>query len=245
MCQGETMTATQLWDTSDRASRVLVVDDEENIAFLVASALRLGGREVITVGTGLGALTEADRFGPDLIVLDVMLPDIDGFEVLRRLRQGGNTTPVLFLSARDGLADKVQGLTSGGDDYIVKPFALEELLVRVEVALRRNGRTPSSRLRVSDLELDEGAYRVWRAGAEVQLSPTEFKLLRCLMVNVGRVVTRAHILDYVWQYNFDGESAIIETFISYLRKKVDAVEPKLIHTVRGVGYSLREPASPQ
>ncbi len=237
------MTATPLWEQPKRATKVLVVDDEENIAFLVASALRLGGSEVTTVGTGLGALAEADRFGPDLIVLDVMMPDIDGFEVLRRLRQAGNHTPVLFLSARDGLADKVQGLTSGGDDYIVKPFALEELLVRVEVALRRSGHTPSARLRVADLELDDAAYRVWRAGAEVQLSPTEFKLLRCLMANVGRVVTRAQILEYVWQYDFDGESAIIETFISYLRKKVDAVEPKLIHTVRGVGYSLREPPS--
>ena len=224
-----------------RVARVLVVDDEENISFLVASALRLAGHEVRSVATGQEAIDEADRFGPDLIVLDVMLPDLDGFEVLRRLRQGGNTAPVLFLSARDEVADKVRGLSGGGDDYIVKPFALEELMVRVDVALRRRGRTGSMRMRVADLELDDAAHRVWRNGREVQLSPTEFKLLRCLMANVGRAVSRAQILEYVWQYDFGGESAIIETFISYLRKKVDASEPKLIHTVRGVGYSLREP----
>ena len=224
-----------------RVARVLVVDDEENISFLVASALRLGGHEVRSVATGQEAIDEADRFGPDLIVLDVMLPDLDGFEVLRRLRQRGNTAPVLFLSARDEVADKVRGLSGGGDDYIVKPFALEELMVRVDVALRRRGRTGSMRMRVADLELDDAAHRVWRNGREVQLSPTEFKLLRCLMANVGRAVSRAQILEYVWQYDFGGESAIIETFISYLRKKVDASEPKLIHTVRGVGYSLREP----
>lgn len=222
--------------------RVLVVDDEDNISFLVRSALRLEGFEVRAAATGLDALAEADRFNPDVIVLDVMLPDIDGLEVLRRLRAGGNPAPVLFLTARHSTADRVRGLTAGGDDYIVKPFALEELVARVQVALRRRGvGTPTARLQVADLVMDDDAHRVWRADHEVQLSATEYKLLHCLMANVGRVVTRGQILDHVWQYDFDGESAIIESFISNLRKKVDHVEPKLIHTVRGLGYSIREP----
>jgi two-component system, OmpR family, response regulator len=224
------------------APRVLVVDDEENISFLVASALRLDGCEVRCADTGQGAIDEAERFGPDVVVLDVMLPDLDGFEVLRRLRTAGSDVPVLFLTARHTTADRVRGLTAGGDDYIVKPFALEELVARVQVALRRRtGAARSARLQVADLVLDDDAHRVWRADDEVHLSATEFKLLRCLMVNAGKVVSRAQILDHVWQYDFDGESAIIESFISNLRKKVDHQEPKLIHTVRGVGYSIREP----
>ncbi|MFN8148359.1 MAG: response regulator transcription factor [Candidatus Nanopelagicales bacterium] len=227
---------------SSRAPRVLVVDDEENVSFLVTSALRLAGIETRTAADGAAALAEADAFAPDAVVLDVMLPDFDGFEVLRRLRGRGCQAPVLFVTARDQTADRVRGLTLGGDDYIVKPFALEELVARVQVALRRSGvGTQSARLRVADLELDLDAHRVWRAGREVELSPTELSLLRCLMANAGRVVSRAQILDAVWNYDFQGESTIIESFVSNLRRKVDDVEPRLIRTVRGVGYSIREP----
>jgi len=221
--------------------RVLVVDDEENLAFLISSALRLAGMETESVGTGEAALAAADTFAPQAIVLDVMLPDADGFEVLRRLRDRGCQAPILFVTAKHDTRDRVAGLTIGGDDYITKPFALEELVARVQVSLRRTGVTSqTSRLRVADLDLDLDSHRVWRAGIEVELSPTEFNLLRCLMANVGRVVTRAQILDTVWQYDFNGESSIIESFMSNLRKKVDATEPKLIHTVRGVGYSIRD-----
>jgi two-component system, OmpR family, response regulator len=230
-------------DRTFRGAKILVVDDEENISFLVSSALRVDGCDVVTAASGAEALTQADRFGPDVIVLDVMLGDIDGYEVLRRLRSAGNLAPVLFLTARQDTADRVRGLTAGGDDYIVKPFALEELVARVHVALRRVGTAPQQNalLQVGDLVLDDDAHRVWRADDEVSLSATEFKLLRCLMSNAGRVVSRGQILDHVWQYDFDGESAIIESFISNLRKKVDHQEPKLIHTIRGVGYTIREP----
>ncbi len=225
------------------APTVLVVDDEENISYLVSSALRLAGLEVTTADTGTAALAACSPTGPDLVVLDVMLPDLDGFEVLKRLRAKGVRAPVLFLTARGDTADRVRGLTSGGDDYVVKPFALEELVARCHLLLRRGG-TPeasSGRHRVHDLVLDEDQHRVWRGDTELALTPTEFTLLRCLLVNAGRVVTRAQILDHVWQYDFAGESAIIESFVSTLRKKVDAVEPRLIHTVRGVGYTVREP----
>lgn len=222
---------------------VLVVDDEENITYLVASALQLAGMTVHTRGTGAEALEAATGHSYDAVILDVMLPDLDGFEVLRRLRARGMSAPVLFLTARAQTVDRVRGLTAGGDDYIVKPFALEELVARVQVALRRQGVLSGSagRLQVADLVLDEDAHRVWRGGAEVHLTATEFTLLRCLMANAERVVTRAQILDHVWQYDFAGESAIIESFVSTLRKKADATGPKLIHTVRGVGYSIREP----
>ena len=222
---------------------VLVVDDEENINYLVASALQLAGLRTVRAGTGQQALDLALAQAPDAIVLDVMLPDLDGFEVLRRLRDAGCASPVLFLTARTSTADRVRGLTAGGDDYIVKPFALEELVARVQLALRRVGGAPTrhARLQVHDLVLDTEAHRVWRGTAEAQLTATEFSLLRLLLVNAGRVVTRAQILDHVWQYDFAGESAIIESFISTLRRKVDAQQPKLIHTVRGIGYSIREP----
>ncbi|MFQ6171120.1 response regulator transcription factor [Oryzobacter sp. R7] len=222
---------------------VLVVDDEENIAYLVSSALRLAGLEVSTAGSGAAALAACSPGHPDLVVLDVMLPDLDGFEVLRRLRAKGVRAPVLFLTARADTTDKVRGLTSGGDDYVTKPFALEELVARVHLLLRRGGAAaaPAGRHQVHDLVLDEDQHRVWRGDTELALTPTEFTLLRCLLVNAGRVVTRAQILDHVWQYDFAGESAIIESFVSTLRKKVDAVPPRLIHTVRGVGYSVREP----
>lgn len=222
--------------------KVLVVDDEENISFLVSSALKLQGCVVETAASGQQAVDLAARFAPDAIVLDVMLPDFDGFEVLRRIRSTGNDAPVLFLTARDDTGDKVLGLSAGGDDYIVKPFVLEELVARVQVALRRRGAgTRTSRIQVHDLVIDDDAHRVWRGDEEVQLSATEYKLLWCLASNSGRAVTRSQILDFVWQYDFDGESSIIESFMSNLRKKVDNVEPKLIHTVRGVGYSIREP----
>ncbi len=228
---------------AEQPSRVLVVDDEENISYLVGSALRMAGHDVQTAATGTEAVELAEATHPDVIVLDVMLPDIDGFEVLRKLRGRGIPAPVLFLTARSDTADRVRGLTSGGDDYIVKPFALEELVARVQLALRRQGSATATpgRWQVHDLVLDEDAHRVWRGSIEVQLTATEFTLLRCLMTNAGRVVSRAQILDHVWQYDFAGESAIIESFVSTLRKKVDAEDPKLIHTVRGVGYSIREP----
>ena len=220
--------------------RVLVVDDEDNISFLVASALKVLEMEVTVAATGGEALDAAARTRPDVVVLDVMLPDMDGFEVLQQLRARGSTAPVLFLTARGKTADRVRGLTSGGDDYITKPFALEELTARVQIALRRAGLSNASAvLSVADLELDDDAHLVHRSGEGVHLTPTEYKLCRLLMTNAGRVVSRAQILDHVWEYDFDGESAIVESFISELRKKIDSVEPKLIHTVRGVGYTMR------
>lgn len=222
--------------------RVLIVDDEDNVSFLIASALRLAGCETLTVDSGTRAVTEVARFAPHVIVLDIMLPDIDGFEVLRRVRAGGSTAPVLFVTARGATTDRVRGLTGGGDDYIVKPFELEELVARVQVALRRAGvAAQSSRLVVADLSMDLDSRRVWRGETEAHLTATEFNLLRVLMANAGRVVTRDQILDSVWQYDFNGESSIIESFIRNLRRKVDSIEPKLIHTVRAVGYSIREP----
>ncbi len=225
---------------TQRQPRVLVVDDEDNISFLVASALRLDGIEVVVSGNGHDALQRVASGQPDMIVLDVMMPGIDGFEVLRRLRSDGCRVPVMFLTARDGVDDRVKGLTAGGDDYLVKPFAIAELVARVRVILRRAGLADKDHvLRVNDLEMDNDAHRVMRAGSAVSLSPTEYKLLRYLMINAGRVVTRAQILDHVWDYDFDGDTSVVETFMSYLRRKVDQSEPKLIHTVRGVGYCLR------
>lgn len=220
---------------------VLVVDDEENIRFLVGSALSAQDLEVIAVETGADALSHVRAEPVDVVVLDVGLPDMDGFEVLRRLRLGGWSGPVLFLTARGATADRVRGLTSGGDDYITKPFALEELVARVHVALRRAGRVERRELRAGEVVLDEESYEVRVGGEPVHVTRTEFKLLRLLLSNVNRVVTRGHILDHVWEYDFDGESAIVETFISGLRRKVDTGDQRLIHTVRGVGYSLREP----
>ncbi|MBI4933326.1 MAG: response regulator transcription factor [Actinobacteria bacterium] len=222
------------------APRVLVVDDEENISFLVESALHLDGIDTSKAADGFAALAAVKSFQPHAIVLDVNMPGIDGFEVLRRLRTDGDQTPVVFLTARDGLDDRVKGLTSGADDYVVKPFAIAELVARVRIALRHAGAaTASSVLALADLELDQDAHRVVRAGQPVTLSPTEYKLLRYLMLNAGRVLSRAQILDHVWSYDFDGDSSVVETYMSYLRRKVDHVEPKLLHTVRGVGYCLR------
>jgi two-component system OmpR family response regulator len=221
--------------------KVLVVDDEENIRFLVGSALSVQNLDVAAVDNGTNALQHVRNEPVDVVVLDINLPDIDGFEILRRLRADGWTGSVLFLTARGATEDRVRGLTSGGDDYITKPFALEELVARVHVALRRAGKVDERELRAGDVVLDEDAHEVRVAGDSVHLTPTEFKLLRLLLSNVGRVVSRAQILDHVWEYDFDGESAIVETFISGLRRKVDIGETTLIHTVRGVGYSIKEP----
>lgn len=223
--------------------RVLVVDDEANIADLLATALRFVGFDVETAATGREALSVAPQFLPDLILLDVMLPDMGGFDVCRRLRADRVRVPVVFLTARDATEDKVTGLTIGGDDYITKPFSLEEVVARVRAVLRRTRgeQEDTSVLRVGDLELDEDTREVRRGGADIELSPTEFKLLRYLMLNANRVLSKAKILDHVWQYDFGGQATVVETYISYLRRKIDIVEPPLIHTVRGVGYSLRVP----
>jgi two-component system OmpR family response regulator len=223
-------------------ARVLVVEDEANVAYLVGAALRMNGFDVATSGTGREALAAVDGAPPDLIVLDVMLPDLDGFEVCRRLRADGVQTPIVFLTARDATEDRLRGLTIGGDDYVTKPFSIEELVARVRVILKRVGVAAGADvLRCGEIELDDDAHRVRREGQEVALSPTEYKLLRFLMRHQGRVLTRAQILDHVWDYDFDGESTVVETFVSSLRRKVDNGEPKLIQTVRGVGYRLARP----
>jgi two-component system OmpR family response regulator len=221
--------------------RLLLVDDEENLRSMLEAALRHNGFDVAAAATGREALDAAGAVQPDLIVLDVMLPDLDGFEVCRRLRADGARTPVLFLTARDATEDKVRGLTLGGDDYLVKPFALDELVARVQAVLRRAGlaKDEGTVLACADLELDDDAHRVTKAGQPVSLSPTEYNLLRYLLVNQGRVLSKAQILDHVWQYDFGGEGGVVETYIGYLRKKVDTTEPRLIHTIRGVGYTLR------
>jgi two-component system OmpR family response regulator len=225
-------------------ARLLVVEDEPDILELLSASLRFAGFEVTGATGGFQALRAAERQRPDLVVLDVMLPDLDGFEVARRLRSAGTRTPVLFLTARDATEDKVAGLTLGGDDYVTKPFSLEEVIARIRAVLRRtrDGATvPAARLRVADLELDEESHEVFRGGRRVPLSPTEFKLLRYLMHNAGRVLSKAQILDHVWNYDFRGDSGIVESYVSYLRRKVDTAEPRLLHTIRSVGYVLRPP----
>jgi len=219
----------------------MIVDDEENLRSMLGAALRHHGFEVSSVADGRTALDAVGALSPDLVLLDVMLPDLDGFEVCRRLRAGGDRTPILFLTARDATDDKVRGLTLGGDDYLQKPFSLEELVARATAVLRRTGQGHEVRtvLTCGDLEMDDDAHQVTKAGVEVSLSPTEYNLLRFLLTNKGRVLSKAQILDHVWQYDFGGEGGVVETYIGYLRKKVDAVEPRLIHTLRGVGYTLR------
>ena len=224
---------------------MLVVDDEPYIADLLSTGLRFVGFDVRTAGSGLEALTAVREWRPDLLVLDVMMPDLDGFEVTRRLRADGRDTPVLFLTARDAVEDKVAGLTLGGDDYVTKPFSLEEIVARVRALLRRQASAMAGEdglLRYDDVVLDEDAHEVTRAGVALELTPTEFSLLRYLMLNSGRVVSKAQILDHVWHYDFGGDGAVVESYISYLRRKVDApFDVPLIRTVRGVGYSLRSP----
>jgi two-component system OmpR family response regulator len=219
---------------------VLVVDDDEFIRDLTSSALRIAGFATTMASSGLDALACIERQRPALVVLDVGLPGVDGFEVCRRLRAGGDQTPVVFLTARDADEDKISGFTKGGDDYLTKPFSLEELVARVRAVLRRTGpQAPISRLRYADLELDEETLRVTRAGRPIQLSPTELRVLRFLLLNRERVLSKAQILDHVWDYDFGGNAGVVENYISYLRKKIDTVDPPLIHTVRGFGYVLR------
>ncbi len=220
---------------------LLVVDDEDNLRSMLCAALRHHGFEISAAANGRAALVAIAETKPDLVVLDVMMPDLDGFEVCRRLRADNDHTPVLFLTARDSTDDKVRGLTLGGDDYLEKPFSLEELVARATAVLRRTGGINHDReiLELEDLSLDDDAHIVLKAGEHVHLSPTEYKLLRYLLINHGRVLSKAQILDHVWEYDFDGDGGIVETYIGYLRRKLDTTEPKLIHTIRGAGYTMR------
>jgi two-component system, OmpR family, response regulator len=237
----------RLWsvETQTPEARLLVVEDEPNIRELLATSLRFAGFEVETADDGASALALAEKCDPDLVVLDVMLPDVDGFEVTRRLRDRGRQQPIVFVTARDSVGDKIAGLTIGGDDYVTKPFSLEEVIARIRAVLRRTrgaGDDDTATLRFHDLELDEDSHEVRRSGRIIELSPTEFKLLRYLMLNPNRVLSKLQILDHVWDYDFRGESGIVESYISYLRRKIDVDDlPSLIHTKRGVGYVLRVP----
>ncbi|KAA9153638.1 response regulator transcription factor [Amycolatopsis acidicola] len=212
---------------------------------LLAASLRFAGFEVTTAPDGPAAIAEARRSRPDLMVLDVMMPGLDGFDVVRRLRSEGMRAPVLFLSARDAPEDKVTGLTLGGDDYVTKPFSLDELVARIDAVLRRSGGAgavpPSEKLTFADIELDEGTHEVFKAGEQVELSPTEFRLLRYFLLNAGRVLSKEQILAGVWQFDFNGNNGVIESYVSYLRRKIDTTEPRLLRTVRGIGYQLRAP----
>ena len=222
--------------------KALVVDDEESLADLVAMALRYEGWQVKTAHSVAEALTAHDGFSPDLAVLDIMLPDGDGLDLLKKLREKDPTLPVLFLTAKDAVEDRVQGLTRGGDDYVTKPFSLEELVARIRSVLRRSGRGPAAEqsvLQVGDLTLNEDSYEVFRGDTPIELTSTEFELLRYLMSNPRRVLSKTHILDRVWDYDFGGKQSIVEIYISYLRKKIDTLGPPLIHTVRGVGYMIK------
>jgi two-component system OmpR family response regulator len=234
----------------DRIPKVLVVDDEPNIRELVEVALKFHGCAVAVSASGKDALHQTETYEPDLIILDVMLPDMDGFEVCRALRTDGNDVPVIFLTARDTTSDTIRGLTLGGDDYVTKPFSVEALVARVRAVLRRTTREADGEaqpggnaalLQVGDLQLDEEHWVVRRAGTQVELSPTEFRLLAYLMRNQGRMLTRQQLLENVWGWEFAGQSQVVETYVSYLRRKLDPLGPPLIHTQRGVGYSLRVP----
>jgi two-component system OmpR family response regulator len=225
----------------DDGFRILVVDDEPNIVDVISMALRYQGFDVATAGTGHDALDQVKGFRPHLMVLDVMLPDMEGFEVAERLGSQRAGVPIIFLTARDSTEDKIRGLTTGGDDYVTKPFSLEELVARIRTVLRRTGaaEAESARLTFEDLELDEDTMEVTRGGHPIDLTATEYRLLRYLMLNPRRVMTRAQLLDHVWDYDFGGDGRVLETYISYLRKKIDAEGEPLIQTVRGVGYALR------
>jgi len=225
--------------------RILAVDDEQMLTDLLAMALRMEGWEVRTASSGLEALQVARDFEPDALVLDIMMPDLDGMSVLRRLRESGNLVPVLFLTAKDAVGDRIAGLTAGGDDYVTKPFSLEEVIARLRAIIRRTGVATAddgqSILRVGDLTLNEDSHEVERDGTEIELTATEFELLRYLMRNERRVLSKAQILDRVWSYDFGGKSSVVELYISYLRKKIDAGRTPLLHTVRGVGYMIKAP----
>ncbi len=229
--------------SADTSHRVLVVDDEPNIVDVVSMALRYQGFEVASAGTGADALSQVSNFNPHIIVLDVMLPDMEGFDVARRLGADRARVPIVFLTARDATDDKVRGLSIGGDDYVTKPFSLEELVARIRTILRRTGQAEadSSRLVFEDIELDDDAHEVTRNGVPIELTATEYRLLRYLMLNPRRVLTRSQLLEHVWDYDFGGDARVLETYVSYLRKKLDAHGAPLIHTVRGVGYALRRP----
>ena len=221
--------------------RILVVDDEEYLTDLLSTSLRFQGFEVVCAWSGFDALSAVASFAPDLILLDVMMPDIDGIEVCRRLRDSGNSVPVIFLTARDTKADLLSGFAIGGDDYITKPFSLEEVVVRIRAVLKRSstGGEDEEILTYADLLMNEATHVVTRGGKEIDLSPTEWRLLRYLMVNAERVLSKQQILSYVWSYDFGGEVGSVETYISYLRKKIDSGRDPLIQTIRGVGYTLR------
>jgi two-component system, OmpR family, response regulator len=235
-------------DKTSEPRRILVVEDEPSIRTLLESTLRLSGYQVSSAATGRAALLEVERFRPDLLLLDVMLPDLDGYAVTRSLRASGVDTPVLFLTARSTVSDRIRGLSAGGDDYVGKPFSTDEVLLRIRAILRRSTPDPAQAaqggdgvLHFADLELDERAHEVRRAGQVVQLSPTEFNLLGFLMAHPNQVLTKRQILTQVWRYDFDGDASIVDTYVKYLRRKVDCYPPPLIHTVRGIGYSLRVP----
>ncbi|MBT2208995.1 MULTISPECIES: response regulator transcription factor [Actinomadura] len=225
------------------AQRVLVVDDEPYLADLVATALRYEGYTAEVAGTCAETAAKVTEFRPDLIVLDVMLPDGSGLDACHRLRREGCAAPVVFLTARDATEDKIAGLTVGGDDYVTKPFSLEELIARIRAVLRRtsSAEPAEARLSFADLVIDEEAYEVRRKGESLDLTPTEFKLLRYLVINAGRVLTKRQILDHVWNYDHGGNDGVVQTYVSYLRRKVDAIDPPLIHTIPRVGYVLRLP----
>jgi two-component system OmpR family response regulator len=237
------MTATGVATTSE--ARLLVVDDEPNILELLSASLRFAGFDVATASNGTDALAVAITFQPDLLVLDVMMPGLDGFDVVRRLRGEDSRTPVLFLTARDSTEDKITGLTLGGDDYVTKPFSLEEVIARVRTVLRRTSREAPAASRstwsFADIELNDDTHEVHKDGEPVTLSPTEFKLLRYFLQNPRRVLSKTQILEHVWQYDFDGDAGVVESYVSYLRRKVDTTEPRLLHTIRSVGYVLRTP----
>ncbi len=225
------------------APRVLVVDDEANLTELLGMALRYEGWEVRSAGNGMGAVRAAREFDPDVVALDMMLPDMDGLEVLRRMREHNDRIPVLFLTAKDAVEDRIAGLTAGGDDYVTKPFSLEEVVARLRGLMRRTAILApddnESLLVVGDLTLDEDSHEVMRGGDNVTLTATEFELLRYLMRNPKRVLSKAQILDRVWNYDFGGQANVVELYISYLRKKIDAGREPMIHTMRGVGYVLK------
>jgi two-component system OmpR family response regulator len=224
-----------------KAARLLVVDDEATIRELLSGSLRFAGYEVVAAGSGAEAVRAVAVSRPDLVLLDVMMPGGDGFEVVRRVRDTTPDVPVIFLTARDEVSDRVTGFDLGADDYVTKPFSLEEVLARIRAVLKRTRQEAPSRLRVANLELDEDVHEVRRGGELIALTPTEYRLLRFLMVNAGRVVSKAQIFDHVWEYSPAGDGGVVEPCISYLRRKVDQAEPRLIHTVRGVGYVLRIP----